>query len=197
MILEALVSQLEQRFQHEKRARVGLWFDERREFQRILPLLKSHVAACVTPPFVLLGYDEQRRRGQIWLKHQVYQHLEAASPTERKSLRFVIYVPCSEEGLDGTDQGERTRLDLLVEFRAVGIVFRIGGRRPTLFSFLKLAGVSLPENLSDQRRLYDGGPDSLLAKYIAKFINRPRVFWETTLSDCPSQVMRGWCDLTS
>ena len=182
MILEALVSQLEQRFQYEKRARVGLWFDERREFQRILPLLESHIAARVPPPFVLLGYDEQRRRGQIWLKHQVYQRLEAASPAERKSLRFVIYVPCSEEGLDGTDQGERTRLDLLVEFCAVGVFFRISGRRPTLFSFLKLAGVSLPENPSDQRRLYDGGPDSLLAKYTAKFIDRLQVFWETTLT---------------
>ena len=46
MILEALVSQLEQRFQHEKRARVCLWFDERREFQRILPKL-GH---CRRPP---------------------------------------------------------------------------------------------------------------------------------------------------
>ena len=97
----------------------------------------------VTPLFVLLRYDEQRRRGQIWLKHQVYQRLEAASPAERKSLRFVIYVPCSEEGLDGTDQGERTRLDLLVEFRAVGVFFRIGGRRPKLFSFTQ-AGRRLP-----------------------------------------------------
>ena len=45
MILEALVSQIEQRFQHEKRARVCLWFDERQEFRRILPSLESHVAS--------------------------------------------------------------------------------------------------------------------------------------------------------
>ena len=182
MILEALVSQIEQRFQHEKRARVCLWFDERQEFRRILPSLESHVASRPAQPFVLLAYDEQRRHGQIWLKRQVYRRLEAASPAELKSLRFVIYVPFSEDRLDATDHGDGPRLDLLIEFRAAGIFFRIGGRRPTLFSSLKLAGVSLPENPSDQRRLYDGGPDSLLAKYTAKFIDRPQVFWETTLT---------------
>ena len=182
MILEALVSQLDQRFQHEKRARACLWFDERREFERIVPLLAQHVAMRSKPPFVLLAYDEERRRGQIWLKHQVHQRLEAASATERASLRFVIYVPLPEERLDAPDRGEETRLDLLEEYRATGVFFRIGGKRPTLFSFLKLAGVSLPEYASDQRRLYDGGRDSLLAKYTAKFIDRPPVFWQATLT---------------
>ena len=57
MILEALVAQIEQRFQHEKRARVCLWFDERREFARLVPLLGTHVASRPKPPFVLLAYD--------------------------------------------------------------------------------------------------------------------------------------------
>ena len=35
MILEALVNQFVQRFQHEKRAQVCLWFDERQEFERL------------------------------------------------------------------------------------------------------------------------------------------------------------------
>ena len=182
MILEALVSQIEQRFQHEKRARVCLWFDERQEFRRILPSLESHVASRPAQPFALLAYDEQRHHGQIWLKRQVYRRLEAASPAELKSLRFVIYVPFPEDRLDATDHGDGPRLDLLVEFRTIGVFFRIGGRRPTMFSFLKLAGVSVPENPSDQRRLYDGGPDSLLAKYTAKFIDRHQEFWETTLT---------------
>lgn len=182
MILEALASQLEQRFQHEKRARVCLWFDERREFARMIPLLQSHVGSCSSPPFVLLAYDETLRRGQIWLKHQVHQKLETASPTERKSVRFVIYVPSSEDRLDVSDSSDERHFDLLVEFRAIGVYFRIGGKRPTLFSFLKLAGFSLPDNPSDQRRLYDGGPDSLLAKYTVKFIDRPAVFWETMLT---------------
>ena len=50
MILEALVSQLEQRFQHEKRARVCLWFDERSEFARLLPLLDAHVSSRTKAP---------------------------------------------------------------------------------------------------------------------------------------------------
>src|SRR5688572_22770636 len=97
MILEALVSQIEQRFQHEKRARVCLWFDERGEFARLLPLLDAHVASRSKPPFVLLAYDKVQRHGQIWLKHQVHQRLEAADAAGRASLRFVIYVPLPEE----------------------------------------------------------------------------------------------------
>ena len=182
MILEALVGQLEQRFQHEKRARVCLWFDERGEFARIMPLLEAHVASRSKPPFVLLAYDEARRRGQIWLKHQMQQRVEAASSAEHAGLRFVIYVPLPEDRLDAPDRSEETRLDLLEEYRAVGVFYRIGGKRPTLFSFLKQAGVSLPEGPSDQRRLYDGGRDSLLAKYSAKFVDRPPVFWETLLT---------------
>jgi len=73
MILEALVSQLEQRFQHEKRARFCLFFDERGEFARLLPLLEAHVSARSKPPFVVLAYDEAKRRGQIWLKYQVHK----------------------------------------------------------------------------------------------------------------------------
>ncbi len=44
MILDALVNQLNQRFQYEKRARVCLWFDERQEFARLLPAVRSHLA---------------------------------------------------------------------------------------------------------------------------------------------------------
>lgn len=182
MILEALVSQLEQRFQHEKRARVCLWFDERGEFERILPLLEAHGASRPEAPFVLLSYDEGQRHGQIWLKHQVHQRLESASAAERVSIRFLIYLPLPEDRLDAPDRGEETRLDLLEEYRAVGVLFRIGGKRPTIFSFLKQTGVSLPEHPSDQRRLYEGGRDSLLAKYTEKFIDRPPGFWETTLT---------------
>ncbi len=182
MILEALVSQLEQRFQHEKRARVCLWFDERREFARLLPLLDASVASRSKPSFVLLAYDKAQRHGQIWLKHQVHQRLEAAEAAKRASLRFVIYLPLSEERLDAVGRDDEVSLELLEEFRAIGIFFRIGGKRPTLFSFLKQAGVALPDSPTDQRRLYEGGRDSLLAKYSAKFSDRPPVFWETTLT---------------
>ena len=187
MIFEALVSQLEQRFQHEKRARVCLWFDERSEFARLLPLLEAHVALRSKPPFVLLAYDKTQRHGQLWLKHQVHQRLEAAEAAKRASLRFVIYVPLPEERLDAGGRDDEVSLELLEEFRAIGVFFRIGGKRPTLFSFLKQAGVALPDSPSDQRRLYEGGRGSLLAKYSVKFVDRPPVFWETTLTSDVAQ----------
>jgi hypothetical protein len=188
MILDALVSQLEQRFQHEKRTRVCLWFDERGEFTRILPLLDAHIASRSKPPFILLRYDETQRRGQIWIKHQVQKLLAVATTINQPQLRFVIYVPLPEDRLDVPDRRDEKRLDLLEEYRLVGVFFRIGGKRPTLFSCLKQAGVALPENASDQRRLYDGGRNSLLAKYSAKFIDRPSVFWEATLTPDVAQA---------
>ena len=97
MILDALVIQLAHRFRHEKRARVCLWFDERREFVRLLPALREHLAAMAQPPFRLLEYDEEQRHGQVWLKCQIWRTLVAADPAEYKHLRFVTYLPLSED----------------------------------------------------------------------------------------------------
>lgn len=182
MILDALVNQFVQRFQHEKRAQVCLWFDDRREFVRMLPAFREHLRAKPHPPFRFLEYDEEQRRGQIWLKYEIRRALDAASPADRKHLRFVAYVPLTEDRLEwpGVDGG--APLDLLAEYRLAGVLWRVGGKRPTLFSFLRQAGVSLPEGPSEQRRLYEDGADSLLAKYVAKFIDRPAVFWNTTLT---------------
>ncbi len=186
MILESLVSQLEQRFQHEKRAQVCLWFDEKIEFARLLPMLRTHLDQMKRPPFVLLEYDAEATHGQIWLKHRVHQLLlQAASAEERRQLRFVLYIPLNEDRLDKASDNngeEGVRLDLLEEYRTGGVLWRIGGKRPTLFAFLRLAGVALPENATDQRRLWDGGRDSLLSKYLAKFADRPAVFWTTQLT---------------
>lgn len=184
MIHDALVSQLDQRFQHEKRAQVCLWFDEKIEFARLLPALTAHLDQMQRPPFVLLEYDAGANHGQIWLKHRVHQLLsQAANAEARRCLRFVLYVPVSEDCLDvAADRDDGVRLDLLEEYRTGGVLWRIGGKRPTLFSFLRLAGVALPDNPADQRRLWDGGRDSLLAKYVAKFADRPAVFWATQLT---------------
>ena len=78
-------------------------------------------------------------------------------------------------------QGEAP-LDLLEEYRVAGVVWRVNGKRPRLFSFLRQCGISLSGGTSEQRRFYEGGADSLLAKYVAKFIDRPAEFWETTLT---------------
>lgn len=185
MILESLVSQLAQRFQHEKRAQVCLWFDEKLEFARLLPMLQAHLDQMKAPPFVLLEYDAEATHGQIWLKHRVHQILsQAATAEDRHRLRFVLYLPASEDRLDesGDDSGDGVRLDLLEEYRTGGVLWRLGGKRPTLYSFLRLAGVALPDNPTDQRRLWEGGRDSLLAKYAAKFADRPAVFWATQLT---------------
>jgi hypothetical protein len=182
LIVEALISQIEQRFQHEKRAKVCLWFDEKIEFGRLVPLLASHIGILSKAPFVLLAYDEAQRHGQIWLKHRVHQITTATPAPERGALRFLLYLPLSEERLDAPERGDVAPLELLEEFRSIGVFFKINGKRPTLFSFLKQAGVRLPESPSEQRRLYEDGADSLLGKYSAQFFDRPAVFWETTLT---------------
>ena len=48
MILAALVEEFARRFQYEKRARVCLWFDEKREFDAILPKLHEYLAGHAT-----------------------------------------------------------------------------------------------------------------------------------------------------
>lgn len=181
MILEALVEQLAQRFQHEKRAQVCLWFDEKQEMSRLLPGLHAHLEDHAEPPFRLLEYDAARHRGQIWLKRQIHRALEAVEPAARRSQRFVLYLPFAEGRLEGPGPDGEPALDLLAEYRFTGVTWRIGGKRPTLFSFLRQCGVALPENASEQRALYEGGQDSLLAKYVAKFADRPHDFWQTTL----------------
>src|SRR5271167_650025 len=129
MILEALVDQFVQRFQHEKRASVCLWFDEREEFARILPALHTHLGALERPPFQLLEYDRERHHGQIWLKYKVYQALETAEPNGRRGLRFVQYFPMLEDRLDAPGKNGDPALDLLAEYRLTGVVWRIGGKR--------------------------------------------------------------------
>ncbi len=57
MILDALIAQCQQRFQHEKRARVCLWFDDKGEFAPLLPAFRAHLSAIQPSPFVLLGAE--------------------------------------------------------------------------------------------------------------------------------------------
>ncbi|MFH1116441.1 MAG: PglZ domain-containing protein, partial [Pseudomonadota bacterium] len=54
-------------------------------------------------------------------------------------------------------------------------------------TFLKQAGVNLPPDPSDQRKLWEGGENSLLAKYVAKFADQAPVFWQTTLTPVIAQ----------
>lgn len=182
MLVEALVGQFEQRFDHEKRARVCLWFDEHREFTRLLPHLRDYVGALTSPPFALLEYDEAARHGQIWLKSRVAQALRAADGAAAPRPRCVIYVPHAEDRIERPGPNGEPPLELLMEYAVAGVVWRIGGKRPTLFSFMKQAGVALPVDPTAQRRLYEGGADSLLAKYAAGNADQPDSFWQTRLT---------------
>ena len=182
MILPALVEQFRQRFQHEKRARVCLWFDEKAEFLRLLPALRDHLEAMQTSPFQVLEYDSERRHGQIWIKHRIYRALNAPPAEERQRQRVVVWLPLAEDRLERGDPDGEPALELLAEYHVAGVTWRVDGRRPTLFRFLKQAGVGLPAAPGDQRRLYEGGRDSLLAKYAARFADRPAAFWRNLLS---------------
>ena len=108
MILDALIAQFQQRFQHEKRAQVCLWFDDKGEFTPLLPAFREHLSAMQPPPFVLLEYDPDTNHGQIWLKHRVYTDLAALGPEERKRQRYVFYLPLSEDRLETPDDKGRT-----------------------------------------------------------------------------------------
>jgi len=174
MLLTALIEEFVRRFQHEKRARVCLWFDEKREFEGLLPKLQDHLASVQPPPSVLLQYDPSAFHGQIWLKDQARRCSSGD--------RFVFYLPLAEDRLDSADANGENHLELLTEYRWTGITWRLNGKQPTLFSFLRQTGVDLPENPAEQRRLYEGGSNSILAKYAAKFAERPASFWNGTLT---------------
>jgi len=176
MLAAALFAQILQRFAHEKRARVCLWFDPQEEFRRLLPTVKQDLTKQSPPSFRLLVYDPAAKHGQLWLKRQVWEQGKVGDS------RFVIYLPLPEERLAWPDERGKHHLELLTEFRIAGTDWKVGGKQPTLFSFLKSIGVALPADQTEQRKLTEGGADSLLAKYAAKFADKSPVFWEETVT---------------
>ena len=200
MILEALIQQFRQRFNYEKRAEVCLWFDEAREFHRLLPAIEAHMANLNDPAMRLFAYDPSENRGQIWLRRMHYEHRVSLSEEEREKQRYLFYFPLSEERWNQPDEEGRNHLGFLQEYRYTAVTWRINGKKPTLFSFLRLIGVHLPNVPAQQRKLFDGGNDSLLAKYTARFDDRPAEFWkvpltpelaqERLLGNLPSMVLR-------
>jgi len=177
MLAPAFLAQIQQRFSHEKRARVCIWFDPQEEFRRLLPAFHTHLAKSVPQAVHLLAYDPKAKHGQIWLKHQVWL-LSQSDP----AAKFVLYLPLPEERWNGPDARGKHHLELLTEYRITGSEWKVGGKRPSLFSFLKAAGVALPSDQSEQRKLTDGGADSPLAKYATKFATKAPLFWEESLT---------------
>ena len=135
-----------------------------------------------TPPFRVLEYHAGQRHGQIWIKHEIHRTLEALPAEDRPRRRFVVWLPLPEDRLERGGPDGEPALELLAEYRVAGVTWRVDGKRPTLFRFLKRAGVALPAAPGDQRRLWERGRDSLLAKYAARFADRPAAFWGNLLT---------------
>ncbi len=172
MILEELTAQFEQRFAYEKRTDVCLWFDPRGEFRPLAAALAALVAGR-GDPFRVLAYDPDERHGQLWIKRQLSSARVAGG-----NGKFVIYLPLAEDA----------ELELLAEYRLAGVTWRIDGKQPSVHRFLRAAGVPLTGDPVEQRKLRDGGSESLLTKYTVRFADKPRHFWtHSTLTPALAQ----------
>jgi len=177
MILNALKEEFRLLFNRQAHARIALWFDEKREFERLLPVFARHLGSRSPLPFTFLRYDEKAGQGQLWLKAQVHWMNRNLPVAEREAQRYVIYLPFSADRLETVDEETGFCAEFLLEYRYLGVTWRVDGKLPTLFSFLRKADVSLPVQQQDQRLLWDGGPNSLLAKFAARFADRDDRYW--------------------
>jgi hypothetical protein len=182
MILAALTEELRALFGRHAQARIALWFDEKREFERLLPAFDKHLASHATPPFALLRYDEKAGHGQLWIKHEIHWASRNLPPKEREARRYVLYLPFPAERLDGPEEEGGFSADLLIEYRYLGATWLVDGKKPSLFAFLRRAGVKLPNDPKEQRLLWEGGRDSLLTKFAVRFAERDARFWEHALT---------------
>ncbi len=187
MILDALIQQFRQRFNYEKRAEVCLWFDEAREFERLLGPLQAHLANSDSPPIQLFAYDPEQNRGQIWLRQQHFEHFHSLSERDQQSQRYVFYFPFSEDLWERPQADGPFGLEFLQCYRFSGVTWRINGKKPTLFSFLRSVEVPLPSQPGEQRKLFEGGSDSLLSRYVTKFHAQPAAFWRQTITSRSAQ----------
>jgi hypothetical protein len=162
--------------------RIVLWFDEKWEFERLLAGFEAYLRGLAMPPFGLLRYDEAAGHGQLWVKHEVHWAGRPLPPAERDARRYVIYLPFAPERLDGPEEEGGWSADLLLEYRSLGATWLVDGKKPTLFGFLRKIAVNLPTDPKEQRQLWDGGRDSLLAKFTARFADRDARFWQQQLT---------------
>lgn len=162
--------------------RIALWFDEKREFERLLPSFETYLRNQTVLPFVLLCYEEEPGHGQLWIKHEIHWAPRQLPPTERDARRYVLYLPFPPERLDGPEEEGGWSADLLLEYRYLGAIWLIDGKKPTLFGFLRKIGVNLPTDQKEQRQLWEGGCNSLLAKFTARFADRDARFWQQQLT---------------
>lgn len=184
MIYQALLDEFRAFLGRHSDRRITLWFDEKREFGRLLAGFEAYLKGLAAPPFVLLRYDDTARHGQLWIKHEIHwarRESELPAP-ERDACRYVVYLPFASERLDGPEEAGGWSADLLLEYRNLGATWLVDGKKPTLFGFLRKISVNLPTDPKEQRQLWEGGRDSLLAKFTARFADRDARFWQQHLT---------------
>jgi hypothetical protein len=91
-------------------------------------------------------------------------------------------LPFPLERLDGPEEEGGWSADLLLEYRNLGATWLVDGKKPTLFGFLRKIAAKLPTDPKEQRQLWDGGRDSLLAKFTARYADRDARFWQQQLA---------------
>lgn len=172
MILDWLIGEFRDLFAHDPEARVLLWCDAKAEFRGLLPEAEQ---AASDAGLTLLALDVEQSHGPLWLKWAA----EAGPGAGRK---IVLWLPCSREAVAGASP-DGLRLDVLLEYQYCGLDWRIDGKQPTLFGFLKKHEVPLPASRAEQDALWRGGSDSPLARYVKKHAARDQTFWQSrTLS---------------
>ena len=137
MIYAELANEFRSIFGRLPDRRIVLWFDEKREFERLLPGFEAYLRGLALPPFVLLRYDETAGHGQLWIKHEIHWAPRQLALPERERQRYVIYLPFTSERLDGPEEEGGWSADLLLEYRALGATWLVEGKKPTLFGFLR------------------------------------------------------------
>src|SRR5437867_6059824 len=120
MIHAALASEFRSLLGRLPDRRIALWFDEKREFERLLPGFEAYLRGLALPPFALLRYDEATGHGQLWIKHEVHWVGRQLPAAERDARRYVIYLPFAPERLDGPEEEGGWSADFLLEYRSLG-----------------------------------------------------------------------------
>jgi PglZ domain len=170
VILDWLIGEFRDLFAHDPEAQVLLWFDAKAEFRGLLPQVEQ---AASDAGLVLLALDPQEGRGPLWMKWAV----EAGRAADKK---VVLWLPYSRDALVG-GSADGLRLEVLLEYQYRGLEWRIDGKPPTLFTFLKKRGVALPAKQSEQVPLWKGGGGSPLARYVKKHAGRDQTFWQSRM----------------
>jgi hypothetical protein len=121
MIHEGLTNEFLSLFGRVPDRRIILWFDEKRDFERLLPGFEAHLNGLAVPPFVFLRYEDTTSHGQLWIKHEIHWASRQLPATQHYACRYVVYLPFAPERLDGPEQEGGWSADL-----AVMVVFPVG-----------------------------------------------------------------------